>query len=258
MRPLNYFRKFRRYSPQILLFNFLLLFTCVAQALDFRVLAIQEQAQQPFLQGLTLDRGILYMSSGRYGKSWLATVDAASNAELNRVRLDPEVFAEGLCIVDDKLYLLSWHRGRLFIFDKHSLRQIDQRRYEGEGWGLTHDGKEFVMSDGSSSLQFRDSLSFALIKRVEVRDQGQPVDQLNELEWAQNAVWANAWHTPFIYKIDPDSGKVLAKYNMQALVRVQQKNRPEAVLNGIAYDGDGSFWISGKLWDHRYRVKFNR
>jgi glutamine cyclotransferase len=207
-----------------------------------------------FTQGLVWRGGRLYESTGRYGQSSLRLVELETGRVLQRVSLGQQYFAEGLAAVGDSLYQLTWKEGVAFIWDPATLRQIAQVAYSGEGWGLTHDGRRLVVSDGSSYLTFVDPVTFQVDTTLRVTDGGRPVDQLNELEWVKGEVWANVWHTQRIARIDPATGRVKGWLDLAPLIPAV--TNPEAVLNGIAYDPDADrLLVTGKLWPSLYEIR---
>jgi glutaminyl-peptide cyclotransferase len=207
-----------------------------------------------FTQGLVWRGGRLYESTGRYGQSSLRIVELETGRVIQRVPLGQQYFAEGLAAVGDSLYQLTWKEGVAFIWDAETLRQVAQVQYNGEGWGLTSDGRRLIVSDGSSYLSFVDPATFQLDTTVRVTDGGRPVDQLNELEWVKGEVWANVWHTQRIARIDPLSGRVKGWLDLAALI--PPVTDQEAVLNGIAYDeAQDRLLVTGKLWPRLYEIR---
>lgn len=207
-----------------------------------------------FTQGLVWRNGRLYESTGRYGESTLRIVELETGRVLQRAALGQQYFAEGLTAVGDSLYQLTWKEGVAFIWDPRTLRQIGQVQYNGEGWGLTSDGRRLIVSDGSSYLSFVDPTTFQLDTTLRVMDGSRPVDQLNELEWVKGEVWANVWHTQRIARIDPATGRVKGWLDLTPLIPPVRDG--EAVLNGIAYDeAQDRLLVTGKLWPVLYEIR---
>jgi glutamine cyclotransferase len=210
-------------------------------------------------QGLVWDDGRLIESTGLQGQSTLAVVDPATGDADPVVAVDPALYAEGLALVDDRLIQLTWKDGVAPIYDAATLARTGEFTYDGEGWGLCHDGDRLVMSDGSADLTFRDPETFEETGRVTVSLDGEDVGQLNELECVGDRVYANVWHTDTILEIDAASGEVTTVIDASALA--EQLEPPavsaEAVLNGIAHDPEaGTFWLTGKLWPQLFEVRF--
>jgi hypothetical protein len=160
-------------------------------------------------------------------------------------------------LLGQRLIQLTWQNGIAHVYDRPSFREISEFAYEGEGWGLCFDGQRLVMSDGSSSLFFRDPDDFELLGEVQIRLDGEPTDQLNELECVGALVYANVWQTDRIVRIDPASGEVLTQIDCSDLLSEEQAHAAD-VLNGIAYDAEtGHFFITGKLWPLLFEVRFD-
>ncbi len=206
-----------------------------------------------FTQGLLFEAGDLYESTGRYGRSQLRRVAADSGEVLRSTDLETELFGEGLAAVDDRLVQLTWKAGRALVYDRATLSVVDEFAYDGEGWGLCHDGDRLVMSDGSSRLTFRDAATFEVTGAIDVTHEESPVSDLNELECVEGAVYANIWRTDQIVRIDPSTGAVTAVIEAGALDRPASAG----VLNGIAHDPDTDrFRLTGKEWPVYYDVEF--
>lgn len=214
-----------------------------------------------FTQGLLWHNGYLYESTGLYGESTLRRVDIASGEPLESLSLDDAYFAEGLELVDGKLIQLTWQAGIAFVYDFASFERIDAIEYEGEGWGLCTDGRYLFMSDGSPFLSIRDRQTFDLIFRGAVTWDSQllPAQLLNELECVDDAVYANAWNTDYIFRIDKFTGVITALIDASALLTEAEKAALGAgsVLNGIAYNPESkTFFITGKKWPKIFEVVF--
>jgi glutaminyl-peptide cyclotransferase len=208
---------------------------------------------EAFTQGLVFADGDLYESTGRYGRSQLLQVAPDNGDVLRSADLDAELFGEGLAHVDGRLIQLTWKAGRALVYDLATLTVVDELTYEGEGWGLCHDGDRLVMSDGSSRLTFRDPATFDVNGTVEVTNGGAPLSALNELECVDGAVYANIWRTDQIVRIDPSTGRV------DAVIEAGSLDRPASagVLNGIAHDPETDrFRLTGKNWPAAYEVEF--
>lgn len=212
-----------------------------------------------FTQGLLFYEGDLYESTGRYGRSTLRRVDVHTGSIFRRVPLADKFFGEGLARVGNRLVQLTWQEGRAFVYDILQFERVGEFSYEGEGWGLCHDGNRLVMSDGSSRLTFRDPNTFAATGQVDVRANGQPQTRINELECVDGMVYANVWSTDQILAIDPNSGRVDAVVDASPLLSAGERRilGPDAVLNGIAHDpATKTFLVTGKMWPKLFRVRF--
>lgn len=238
----------------IFLAAFLIQSTCAQAAplLNFRVVQTFPHDPAHFTQGLLLHEGRLYESAGGYGVSALYEKDLRSGKTLRARKLARSIFGEGLALLDERLYQISWRNQRGAVYDLQ-LKPLREFEYQGEGWGLTDDGHSLLMSNGSSHLSWRDAETFAERRNVQVRDGAAPVTLLNELEHARGLIFANVWMSNRIAVIAPDSGAVRAWLDLSSLLERFDKpagwNAAEHVLNGIAYDeAHDRFYVTGKCW----------
>ena len=228
-----------------------------APVYDYKVTAKKPQDRANFVQGLQILDGQLYVSSGNYGVSKLLRYRFSDGELLETRPVDPRLFAEGLTVLDDRVYQLSWKSGVVLVYDKDTLAGIEYFRIPGQGWGLTHNGEQLIYSDGSHRLHYLSHEAQAIIRSVEVTENGQPVSKLNELEWIDGQIWANVWQTDRIVIIDPESGEVQASINLQGILPPEERREGHTgVLNGIARDpADGSVWVTGKRWPWLYQIE---
>lgn len=214
-----------------------------------------------FTQGLLWHAGALYESTGLRGHSSLRRVDIETGTPEINLPLDDAYFAEGLERVGDRLIQLTWQSGVAFVYDLHSLELLETIKYAGEGWGLCSDGRFLFMSDGSSYLSLRDQDTFELIFRGAVTLDGQliPPQLLNELECVGEHIYANAWNTDYIFRIDKTTGEITALIDASALLNDAERSAMSrgSVLNGIAYNPESdTFFITGKRWSQMFEVVF--
>jgi glutamine cyclotransferase len=213
---------------------------------------------EAFTQGLVFRDGFLYESTGLNGRSSLRKVRLETGEVLQREDVDRRYFAEGLTDWDGRLLQLTWETNVGFIYDLASFKLERTFQYEGEGWGLTHDGTRLIMSDGTPRLRFLDPMTQQETGGVEVKDAGVPVDELNELEFVKGEIYANVWMTDRIAIISPQSGLVTAWLDLAGL-RPGPATRGDDVLNGIAYDGARDrLFVTGKLWPRLFEVRIRR
>ena len=225
------------------------------EALRVRVLRKYPHDEAAFTQGLIWHDGVMYESSGQYGKSSLRKVRLEDGKVLAQRELDPNLFGEGLARVEDSLIQLTWRSGLALVFDLATLERRSTLRYRGEGWGLCFDGTALVMSDGSSILEFRDPKSMEVLREVSVMKNGHPVSRLNELECVGSEIYANVWQRNEILRIDSKSGRVTASIDASGLLTRSESARVD-VLNGIAYKPDSkTFLVTGKLWPQLFEVE---
>nr|WP_132119744.1 glutaminyl-peptide cyclotransferase [Actinocrispum wychmicini] len=221
-----------------------------------QVLATMPHDTGAFTEGLELVGSDLYEGTGLEGKSDVRVTDPATGAVKKRVALPASMFGEGITVVGDKLWQLTYQDGVAIQRDRNTLAEIRRARYDGEGWGLCHDGERLVMSNGTDQLTFRDPDTFAQVGQVSVRADGEPVAMLNELECTPAGVYANIWQTDTIVRIDPRSGDVTASVDLSGLLSAAERANTD-VLNGIAaVPGTDEFLVTGKNWPKIFRVKF--
>ncbi len=209
-----------------------------------------------FTQGLAVVGDTLYESTGNYGLSSLRKV-VLQTGEVEQIRrLSSTIFGEGLALYDDKIIQLTWKSGVGFIYDRRTFDMIRSVAYPGEGWGITYDGERFVMSDGSSTLYFRDKVTFEELGRVIVRDEDSQVRYLNELEFVKGEIYANIWQEDRIARIDPASGRVTAWIDLEGLLQPESARTGVDVLNGIAWDAvSDRLYVTGKYWPSLYEIR---
>jgi glutamine cyclotransferase len=220
----------------------------------FEVVASYPHDPAAFTQGLAFHSGRLYEGTGLYGASTLRRVDLASGRTEKQRALNQRYFGEGIAILDTEIYQLTWQNGVVIVYDLETFEVERTMPYEGEGWGLTHDGEHLIMSDGSAIIRFRDPQTFGVIREVEVRDRGVPVPKLNELEYVDGEIWANVWYDDRIARIEPASGEVQGYLDLSALYPAASRGS-EAVLNGIAYDpAQKRLFVTGKNWPQLFEI----
>jgi glutamine cyclotransferase len=209
-----------------------------------------------FTQGLVYADGILYESTGLNGRSTVRRVELETGRVLNRTELLQMYFGEGIAVVGDRIYHLTWKSGTGFVYDKTSLKLLRQFSYGIEGWGMTYDGKSLIVSDGSANLYFWDPETLRETKRLTVRDRGAPVANLNELEVIEGEIWANIWQQDRIARISPETGNVLSWVDLNGLLSGKDRHGREDVLNGIAYDpASRRLFVTGKLWGKLFEIE---
>lgn len=209
-----------------------------------------------FTQGLVWHDGRMFESTGLLGRSTMREVNYKTGALIQQVYLDETLFGEGLAVADGQLYQLTWTAQQGLIWSTDALSAVGDFTYVGEGWGLCFDGAQFVMSNGSDMLFFRNRDSFQLERTVRVRHAGNPVFFINELECAEGRVLANVLGTSRVVRIDPQSGAVEATVSLDGLLSYEEEHSSEGA-NGIAYSPEsGHFFVTGKLWPWVFEVAF--
>jgi glutamine cyclotransferase len=209
-----------------------------------------------FTEGLLIHDGVLIESTGLEGQSDIRKTDLKTGRVLARTTLDPRIFGEGIVAWKDELISVTWKGGTGFRWALKSLKQKGSFRYTGEGWGMTHDGKALILSDGTPVLRFLDPRSLKVTKTLPVTLNGDPIDQLNELEYVRGEILANIWMTNLIARIDPASGAVKGLIDIGALADQTGSRDPNAVANGIAYDAKADrLFVTGKNWPILFEIK---
>ena len=233
--------------------------TSPAPVYSYEIVNTWHHDPDAFTQGLQFYNGELYESTGLNGRSSLRRVELKTGKVLQKIDIENQYFAEGMTILDGKIYQLTYQTHIGFIYDLKTFEKLGSWRYEGEGWGLTTDGKELIMTNGSNKINFLDPRSLAISRTIEVFDEGYPVENLNELEYIKGELYANIWQTDRVARIDPATGKVNAWINLSGLLTPGERTEKVDVLNGIAYDEKGDrIFVTGKLWPKLFEIKINK
>ena len=223
--------------------------------LTARIVARFPHDPAAFTEGLLWHDGALYESIGLEGRSEVRRVSLADGRVTARARIPATEFGEGLAAWGSELVSLTWHGGVAHRWDVRTLKPRGGGRFTGEGWGLTTDAAGFVHSDGTPTLRFLDPATLAVRRTVEVTLRGRPVRDINELETVDGALLANVWHTPYLLRIDPATGRTTAVIDLRPVVAQVQLTDPEAVANGIAWDAAGRrLFVTGKLWPALFEI----
>lgn len=231
--------------------------TTVPAQLKARIIAEHPHDRSAYTQGLLIADGALFESTGLERQSSVRLADLATGRVLKGHALKPGEFGEGLAYDGRRLVQLTWTTQIAYIYDPATLKPTGSYSYEGQGWGLTHDGTRFIMSDGSPVLQFRDTETFDILSTLTVTSYGKPVEAINELEWADGRIYANVHMNDIIVRFDPADGAVDAIIDCRALRKRIEPLGGGEVLNGIAHDrASGKFYVTGKLWPLLFEVEF--
>lgn len=222
---------------------------------DVEVVATHPHSLDAFCQGLEFSDGQLFEGTGLYGESKLRRLDLATGRVEQEAALPPDLFGEGITIWKGKLIQLTWMSRLGLVYDKATFQKLAQFRYAGEGWGLTHNDKHLIMSDGTATLRFLDPKTYKVVRKLRVTDRGRAVDQLNELEFVEGEIYANVWGSSYIARISPKSGAVVGWIDATRL-RPRQTSGDNAVLNGIAYEPAAKkLYLTGKQWSDLFEVR---
>lgn len=224
---------------------------------DYEVVSKIPHDKDAYTQGLFIYNGELFETTGKYGQSKLRRIDIDTGAILAEQQLPKQIFGEGSVFHKGDIYVLSWREQYGMVFDVSSLEQKRSFQYSGEGWGLTSNGEQLVMSNGSSTLKFTDPETFDILGSVDVSLRGRPVAALNELEWIDGEIYANVYQTNAIVRIDPMSGNVTGVIDMRGILPNEDFTTGQTdVLNGVAYDSESNrLFVTGKNWPWIYEIK---
>lgn len=224
----------------------------------YEVVKTYPHDSKSYTQGLVWIPGGFYESAGQYGQSDLRKVKLDDGKPEKLVPIEPKYFAEGLTLLDGKLYQLTWQEQKGFVYDASTFKRTSEFTYEGEGWGFATDGKSLILSDGTNKIRFLDPKTFKVLRTIAVFDDNKPerpLINLNELEYIKGEIWANVWQTDWIVRIDPATGKLLSKIDFSKILPEAQDDM-DNVLNGIAWDSKGDrLFVTGKRWPKLFEVK---
>lgn len=231
----------------------------VLKSSSYDIINTYPHDQNAFTQGLIYHNGFLYEGTGLNGESSLRKVNLQTGEVLQKYELAEEYFGEGITIWNDKIIQLTWQSKKGFIYNLETFEKLGEFSYNTEGWGLTHDDKYLIMSDGSDKLFFLDPETFTEVKRIRVHYQNRYIKRLNELEYINGEIFANVWFTDQIIRINPETGEVTGYLDLQELTANEPNlSHNNNVLNGIAYNPQTNhLFVTGKLWSNLYEIKLN-
>jgi glutaminyl-peptide cyclotransferase len=236
--------------------SFHLLKTTKATISKINIVNIFPHDPESFTEGLVYYKGYLYESTGLNGKSFLKKIEIKSGKIIKEIKLNEEYFGEGMAILDNKIYQLTYKNKIGFVYDLKNFKETGKFSYQGEGWGLTTDGKILFMSDGSPEISCIDPATFAVIRKIKVSDEKIPVNNLNELEFIRGEIWANIFLGDIIARISPQTGDVLGWIDLSELSLLLPAVQRGDVLNGIAYDSENDrIFVTGKYWHRLFEIK---
>ena len=222
----------------------------------YEVVKVRPHDRGAFTQGLVFLDGVLYESTGLNAESSLRKVDLDTGKVLKNVDVPAQFFAEGLAVLNGKMFQLTWQNNKCFVYNLTNFEKMGEFTYPGEGWGLATDGSRLIMSDGTDQIRFLDPATFEEKGRISVRAHGQPVNRLNELEYINGEIYANVWTTDYVVRIDPATGRVVGVIDFTGLLAPEDRDQTTDVLNGIAYDAAGDrLFITGKHWPKLFEVR---
>lgn len=221
----------------------------------YQVVHVYPHDHTAFTQGLEFRGGFLYEGTGLEGRSTLRKVKLETGQVLQEIHIAPQLFGEGITVINQQILELTWKAEAGFVYDQNSFRQLRTFRYPGEGWGLANDGSQIYMSDGTAQIRVWDPGTLEEKRRFTVHDGAKPIEELNELEWVRGEIYANVWQTDKIARISPVDGKVLGWIDLKGILPSADREDVD-VLNGIAYDSLGDrLFVTGKLWPKLFEIK---
>ena len=221
-----------------------------------KVVATYPHDTGAYTQGLIIENGQMFEGTGQYGNSTLREVDLKTGKVSRSISLDKQYFGEGITILDGKIFQLTWKNNFCFVYDRKTFQYKEYFRYPYEGWGLTNNGKELILSDGSSELRFIDPNSFKEVRRISVKSGTERIKNLNELEYVNGEIWANIWYEDRIARVSPENGKLLGWIDLSGLYPKSQRDDRDQVLNGIAQDPDTKkIYVTGKNWPKLFEIE---
>lgn len=225
--------------------------------LEYEIINVYPHSSRAFTQGLVYENKTLYEGTGMYGRSSLSRLNLQTGRVLQQVRLEKDLFGEGVALWKDRIIQLTWKSGLGLVYGKDNFTRIGSFRYATEGWGLTADNSSLIMSDGTDTLHILDPESYAETGQIQVTASGRPLFLLNELEYIKGKIYANIWKTDRIAIISPQSGEVQSMIDLQGILQTENISAGQAdVLNGIAYDAENdTLFITGKLWPRLFEIK---
>jgi glutamine cyclotransferase len=226
-----------------------------ANKIGYKIVKTYPHDKNAFTQGFEFYNGYLYEGTGLYGRSSLRKIDLQTGRILKTINLDDKYFGEGITILNNKIYQLSWQNNTLFVYNLE-FDLIKKVNYSGEGWGLTNDGKNLIMSNGSEYIYYRDPKTFKITKKTEIVFANEPLKNINELEYINGFIYANIWGEDIIVQISPKSSEVIAYLDLKNILDKSKYDYKINVLNGIAYLEDRDhLLITGKLWPKIFEIK---
>ncbi len=232
--------------------------TVAAQTPEYGYQVIHTFPHDPnaFTQGLEYRAGYLYESTGLKGRSSVRKVQLETGKVLQQIDIDAQYFGEGITVLNQKITELTWQSETGFVYDQSNFRRLRTFSYPGEGWGLANDGQNIYMSDGTAQIRIWDPVTLQEKRRITVHDRGQPVLNLNELEWVRGEIYANIWQKDVIARISPADGRILGWIDLAGILPAADRTGQEDVLNGIAYDSLGDrLFVTGKQWPKLFEIK---
>lgn len=230
------------------------------RSISYSIVNTYRHDTSSFIQGLTVYDGKLYEGTGNYGESHLMQVDLKTGTAQKKVALDAKYFGEGITILRDTIYQLTWKEKTVLVYTLKDFKKVKEFPINTEGWGITTNGQELIVSDGTSNLYYYNPATFQLLRTQSITEGGSLSYNLNELEYIDGFIYANQWQAPYILKIDPGSGSIVGKVDLTNIWnQVKAKDPAVDVPNGIAYDSASKkIYITGKNWPELYEIELSK
>lgn len=230
-----------------------------APVYGYRIVHVYPHDPAAFTQGLEYHDGFLYEGTGLKGRSTLRKVELESGKMVHEIQLNPKYFGEGITVLDQRIFELTWQSHRGFVYNRTTFQQTRDFDYPGEGWGLANDGTRIFMSDGTSEIRVWNTVTLQETGRLKVHDGSEPVASLNELEYVRGEIYANVWQTDRIARISIADGHVTGWIDLSGLLSSSELGAGADVLNGIAYDPiHDRLFVTGKLWPKLFEIQLIR
>ena len=222
----------------------------------YHIVAEYPHSRTSYTQGLQFVDGELWEGTGEYGKSRLLRTELATGKILESKKLSQQEFGEGITVLGDKIYQITWLNGKMYVYDRQTLKPLTTHTYKGEGWGLTTDGTKLYMSDGTNAIRILNPETMQMERLIKVTLRGESLPHLNELEWIDGKIWANVYTTNYIVIINPSNGVVEGVINLANILPESEYDNKTDVLNGIAYDKAAKrIFVTGKNWSKLFEIK---
>lgn len=228
--------------------------------ISYNIVNVYPHDTSSYTQGLQWHNGFLYEGTGLEGQSHLMKVNLKDGQAVQKISIDKTLFGEGITIINNKIYQLTWQNNKVFVYDLATFEKLKEFHWDHQGWGLTNNGKDLLISTGGNNIYFVDPETFRILNTISVNSNYGPLGDINELEYVDGKIYANIYGSDYIAVINPETGTVEAKLDFTGLLQKSGKTYEHSdVLNGIAYDSTkNSFYITGKKWPALFEVKLNQ
>jgi glutaminyl-peptide cyclotransferase len=249
-------RNGRRLKPRATLLLLAAVASAATPEYTYKVVHVYPHDRTSYTEGLEYHGGFLYENTGEVGHSVLRKVKLETGEAVQEIKIAPHLFGEGITILNQQIVMLTYQTQLGFVFDLATMHEKRTFIYEGEGWGLTNDGKQIYMDDGSAQIRVWDGVTLKEKRRITVHDDGGPIERVNELEWVAGEIYAKVWQTDQMLRISPADGRVLGRANLAGLLTDADRRPRVDVLNGIAYDAAGKrLFVTGKWWPKLFEIQ---